>query len=104
MPGHGAALWLTWPDDDNGDIVAAVPGRDGEIKIGDDLQPRRWCWRNEGRNSRWLRRFRFAGWRPTGETPMDKQTETEIWDLVAGTFIAVSVDSGMAFIVASALH
>jgi hypothetical protein len=35
---------------------------------------------------------------------MDKQTETEIWDLVAGTFIAVSVDSGMAFIVASALH
>jgi hypothetical protein len=35
---------------------------------------------------------------------MDKQTKTEIWDLVAGTFIAVSVVSGMAFIVASAIH
>jgi hypothetical protein len=46
----------------------------------------------------------FAGWRPTGETPMDKQTKTEIWDLVAGTFIAVSIVSGMAFIVASAIH
>ena len=28
----------------------------------------------------------------------------EIWDLVAGTFIAVSVFTGMAFIIASAIH
>ena len=27
----------------------------------------------------------------------------EIWDLVAGTFIAVSVFSGMAFIIVSAI-
>jgi hypothetical protein len=26
------------------------------------------------------------------------------WDLVAGTFIAVSVFSGMAFIIVSAIH
>jgi hypothetical protein len=31
--------------------------------------------------------------------PMDK-----IWDLVAGTFIAVSVFSGMAFIIVSAIR
>ena len=31
--------------------------------------------------------------------PMD-----QIWDLVAGTFIAVSVFSGMAFIIVSAIH
>ena len=46
----------------------------------------------------------FAGWRPTGEPPMDEYTKTEIWDLAAGTFIAVSVVSGMAFIIASAIH
>jgi hypothetical protein len=46
----------------------------------------------------------FAGWRPTGETPMDEHTKMEIWDLAAGTFIAVSVVSGMAFIIANAIH
>jgi hypothetical protein len=46
----------------------------------------------------------FAGWRPTGEFPMDKQTKTEIWDLAAGTFIAISVVSGMAYIIANAIH
>ena len=29
---------------------------------------------------------------------MDEQTKMEIWDLAAGTFIAVSVVSGMAYI------
>ena len=38
-----------------------------------------------------------------GEAPMDKITKTEIWDLAAGTFIVVSVVSGMAFIIASAI-
>jgi hypothetical protein len=28
----------------------------------------------------------------------------EIWDLAAGTFIAVSLLSGMAFMIASAIH
>jgi hypothetical protein len=35
---------------------------------------------------------------------MDEQTKMEIWDLAAGTFIAVSVVSSMAFIIASAVH
>jgi hypothetical protein len=35
---------------------------------------------------------------------MDNNTKTEIWDLAAGTFIAVSVISGMAFIIAAAIH
>jgi hypothetical protein len=35
---------------------------------------------------------------------MDKITKTEIWDLAAGTFIAVSVVSGVAYIITSALH
>jgi hypothetical protein len=35
---------------------------------------------------------------------MDEYTKTEIWDQAAGTFIAVSVVSGMAFIIASAMH
>jgi hypothetical protein len=34
---------------------------------------------------------------------MDEQTKTEIWDLAAGTFIAVSV-VGMAYIIATAIH
>jgi hypothetical protein len=34
---------------------------------------------------------------------MDQQTRMEIWDLAAGTFIAVSVVSGLAFIIASAI-
>ena len=42
--------------------------------------------------------------RQTGETPMDKNTKTEIWDLAAGTFIAISVVSGAAFIICSAIH
>jgi hypothetical protein len=55
-------------------------------------------------NSRWLRRVRFCRLEANGETPMDEQTKTEIWDLAAGTFIAVSVVSGMAFIIANAIH
>ena len=35
---------------------------------------------------------------------MDERTKMEIWDLAAGTVIAVSVVSGMAFIIASAIH
>jgi hypothetical protein len=35
---------------------------------------------------------------------MDEQTKSEIWDLAAGTFIAVSVFSSMAFIIANAIH
>jgi hypothetical protein len=35
---------------------------------------------------------------------MDEQTKTEIWDLAAGTFIAVSVFSSMAYFIASAIH
>jgi hypothetical protein len=46
----------------------------------------------------------FSDWRPTGEPPMDEYTKTEVWDLAAGTFIAVSVFSGMAFIIVSAIH
>jgi len=39
-----------------------------------------------------------------GRTPMDEQTKTEIWDVAAGTFIAVSVFSSMAYFIASAIH
>ena len=35
---------------------------------------------------------------------MDEHTKMELWDLAAGTFIAVSVVSGMAFIIVSAIH
>jgi hypothetical protein len=35
---------------------------------------------------------------------MDENSKGEIWDLAAGTFIAVSVFTGMAFIIASAIH
>jgi hypothetical protein len=35
---------------------------------------------------------------------MDEHSKGEIWDLAAGTFIAVSVVTGMAFIIASAIH
>jgi hypothetical protein len=35
---------------------------------------------------------------------MDDNTKSEIWDLAAGTFIAVSVMSSMAFIIAKAVH
>jgi hypothetical protein len=35
---------------------------------------------------------------------MDDQTKTEIWDLAAGTFIAVSVFSSMAYVVFSAIY
>jgi hypothetical protein len=34
---------------------------------------------------------------------MDQRSRTEIWDHAAGTFIAVSVVSGLAFIIASAI-
>jgi hypothetical protein len=44
-------------------------------------------------------------WRwPKGGLPMDENTKSEIWDLAAGTFIAVSVVSSMAFIIANALR
>jgi hypothetical protein len=35
---------------------------------------------------------------------MDDNTRAEMWDLAAGTFIAVSIVSSMAFFVASAIH
>ena len=36
--------------------------------------------------------------------PMADYTKTEIWDLAAGTFIAVSVVGGLALIIASAIQ
>jgi hypothetical protein len=35
---------------------------------------------------------------------MADYTKTEIWDLAAGTFIAVSVVGGLALIIASAIQ
>ncbi len=35
---------------------------------------------------------------------MDEYTKNEIWDLAAGTFFAVLVFSGMAFIITSAIR
>jgi len=35
---------------------------------------------------------------------MDEHVKGQIWDLAAGTFIAVCVFSGMAFIIVSAVH
>jgi len=35
---------------------------------------------------------------------MDEQTKTEIWDLAAGAFIAVSVVSSKAYFIASAIQ
>jgi hypothetical protein len=35
---------------------------------------------------------------------MDDHTKSEIWDLAAGTFIAVSVFSSIAYVVISAIH
>jgi hypothetical protein len=35
---------------------------------------------------------------------MDEHVRSQIWDLAAGTFIVVSVFSGMVFIIASAAH
>jgi hypothetical protein len=43
--------------------------------------------------------------RPTEWKPeMDQQTRAEIWDLAAGTFIAVSVVSSLAFVIVSAIY
>ena len=41
---------------------------------------------------------------PMGEAPMDEITKTEVWDLAAGMFIVISMVSGLAFIIASAIH
>jgi hypothetical protein len=35
---------------------------------------------------------------------MSEQLKSEIWDLATGTIIAVSVVSGVAYIIASAIH
>ena len=43
-----------------------------------------------------------VGGQPEG-TPMDEYSKGEIWDLAAGTFIAVSLVSGMALIIAVAI-
>ena len=56
------------------------------------------------RNSPRLRRVSFCGWGRWEKAPMDEITKTEIWDLAAGTFIAVSVVSGVAYIIASAIY
>jgi hypothetical protein len=34
---------------------------------------------------------------------MDEQTKSELWDLTAGTFIAVSVVSSLAYMIVSAI-
>jgi hypothetical protein len=44
----------------------------------------------------------FSGWANGRDNPMDHYSA--IWDVAAGTFIAVSLFSGMAYIIASALH
>jgi hypothetical protein len=54
------------------------------------------------RNFPWQQRFRFCRLRANGRKPSMKDY-SEIWDLAAGTFIAVSVASGIAFIVVSAI-
>ena len=46
----------------------------------------------------------FYGWGRWEKAPMDEITKTEIWDLAAGTFIVISMVSGLAFIIASAIH
>jgi len=48
----------------------------------------------------------FKSWRleANGREPMSEHLKGEIWDLAAGTFIAVSVVSGVAYIIASAIH
>ena len=38
-----------------------------------------------------------------GREPMSEHLKGEIWDLAAGTIIAVSVFSGMGFIIASVI-
>jgi hypothetical protein len=35
---------------------------------------------------------------------MNESTKAEIWDLAAGIFIAVSIVTGLLFIVANAIH
>ncbi len=35
---------------------------------------------------------------------MDEQTKTEIWDFAVASFIAISVVTGMAYIIARAIH
>jgi len=35
--------------------------------------------------------------------PMDEQTRVEFWDMAAGTFIAVSVVTSLAYLVVSAI-
>jgi len=39
-----------------------------------------------------------------GRPPMVEHTKFRIWDIAAGTFIAISVVSSLAFFVASAIH
>ena len=43
-------------------------------------------------------------WGASRREPMDERIRSQIWDLAAGTFIAVSVFSGMAFIIVSAVR
>jgi hypothetical protein len=50
-------------------------------------------------------RFKSGRLEANGREPMSEQQKSEIWDLAAGTFIAVSIVSGMAFIItAIAIH
>jgi len=39
-----------------------------------------------------------------GRETMSEHLKDEIWDLAAGTIIAVSVVSGVAYVIASAIH
>jgi hypothetical protein len=45
-----------------------------------------------------MKSFRFAGWRPTGVTPMDERVKSEIWDLATSMVIGVSLGGSMVFI------
>ena len=99
MPGHGPALGSRGPM-----TITKTLRQCSWSTISREIEGRRWGWRHEGRNSWWLRRCRFCRLEANGGDPMDEQTKTEIWDLAAGTFIAVSVVSGMVFIIANAIH
>ena len=43
-------------------------------------------------------------WGASWREPMDEHVRSQIWDLAAGTFIAVSVFCGTAFIIVRAVH
>ena len=56
------------------------------------------------RNSPQFRRVIFLRLGANGRETMSEHLKDEIWDLAAGTIIAVSVVSGVAYVIASAIH